>query len=96
MCKPGLSLPSFRVSEQLSSIGAGMPHLRMFAGVLYLQNFFQGFSQLSVCIYVLFSYSAIVFLILQTDRKGLELGLLDMFNIVFYFLMGFLNKLCDK
>lgn len=96
MCKSGLSLPSFRSSEQLSNIRAGMPRFRMSAGVLYLQNFFPGVSQSGVCIYVLFSYSAIVFLTLQTDRRGLEPGLLDMFNRVFYFFMGFLNKLYDK
>lgn len=64
MCKSGLSLPSFRVSEQLSSIRVGMLLLRMSVGMLCLQNFFQGFSQLGACIYVLSSYSVIVFLIL--------------------------------
>lgn len=58
-----------------------MSRLRMSTDLFYLQNFSQGFFQLGVCIYVLFSYSAI--LILQTDWKGLEPGLLDIFNIVF-------------
>lgn len=96
MCKPRLSLLSLKVSEQLSSIRAGMPCLRMSAGVLFLQKFSQGFSQLDVCVYVLFSYPAIVFLTLLTDRRGLQLGLLDLFNRGFYFFMSFKNKLYDK